>query len=167
MDMVWLVARTKISAERKAAHHIARQGFEYYMPVITTKVMRTKRSVELKTEFLFPGYIFVRSDGRWRCLMGTWGLIGVITFGGEPAIVPDDIIDQLREREDLEGRVQLPPRPVSRFRPGQLVQVRSGPFEGKIGIYEGSSTRERERILLDILGGRTTVLIAGSCLDAA
>ena len=69
--------------------------------------------------------------------------------GEVPAHMADDIIDAIRGRE-VDGLIVLPRAP--RLKPGQQVKVLRGAFEGKIGIYEGMSGLDRERILLDLLG---------------
>jgi hypothetical protein len=38
--------------------------------------------------------------------------------------------------------------------------ITAGPFGGMSGLYAGQSTRERELILLDLLGRQTPVTIA-------
>ena len=65
----------------------------------------------------------------------------------------DDIIDAIRGRE-VDGLIVLPRAP--RLKPGQQVKVLRGAFEGKIGIYEGMSGLDLERILLDLLGRKVS-----------
>ena len=43
---------------------------------------------------------------------------------------------------------------------GAKVKVTAGPFGGMSGLYAGQSTRERQLILLNLLGRQTPVTIA-------
>jgi transcription antitermination factor NusG len=43
---------------------------------------------------------------------------------------------------------------------GTKVRITAGPFGGMSGLYAGMSTRERERVLLHVLGGQRPVEIA-------
>jgi transcription antitermination factor NusG len=61
------------------------------------------------------------------------------------------------------GFVRLPEgrgSPVKRqIAIGAKVRIASGPFGGMSGLYAGQSTRERELVLLNLLGGQRPVLI--------
>lgn len=145
---MWLVAKTEPKKERWVAENIARQGYSYYLP-------QYKDGKHVK--FLFPSYIFCHTNGPWTFLSGTYGVLYVLTFGNKPGIVQDEVIQAIKDQEDEFGYVTIPediPPPLQR---GQRVLLRSGPFSGYIGIYEGQSSRDRERILLDLLGGKKVV----------
>ena len=51
--------------------------------------------------------------------------------GFAPAIVPDAVVASLKARE-VSGLIELPP-PPPRFRRGDYVRVRRGPFANKSG----------------------------------
>ena len=44
------------------------------------------------------------------------------------------------------------------------MKITAGPFGGHLGLYQGQSTRDRERILLNILGSQRPVLIASNLI---
>jgi hypothetical protein len=46
------------------------------------------------------------------------------------------------------------------------VKIISGPFGGLAGIYQGMTTRDRELVLLRVLGGQRPVAIASAALGA-
>jgi transcription antitermination factor NusG len=101
----------------------------------------------------FPGYMFVSADldilgmNAFNWVPGTRGLVN---FGGEPAIVPERLIQELKERvieiEEAGGLV------FETFQPGDAVHIVSGPFAGYDGIFDtrlpGS---ERVQVLLAFL----------------
>lgn len=169
----WFVVRTHHKREPWACENISRQGADYYLPLIieNTRTSRKKGPavVEARPRSLFPGYVFVKTEGQWRFLLGTFGVIGVIMQGADPAVVPEQIIADLRAREDANGIIQLPGRPEglsSRFKVGDQVRVAEGPYSGYIGIYDGVKSKEREQVLLDFLGRKTRVLIGIEHLES-
>jgi hypothetical protein len=63
------------------------------------------------------------------------------------------------------GYVRLPEVPAAPARRviavGSKVKITGGsPFSGWTGLYVGQSTRDREKVLLNLLGGQRHVLIA-------
>jgi transcriptional antiterminator RfaH len=120
---------------------------------------------------LFRGYIFVRVIEQWRSLDRTLGVLGLIKFGDAPAHCPNAEVEALLARADSGGVIRLPPRPPAAptrtFAPGARVKISDGPFKGFAGLYAGMSRRDRELVLIDLLGRKTTVEIAAASLVAA
>ena len=85
--------------------------------------------------------------------------------GTQPARLHDSVVSELRSREK-QGFVRLP-RPPATFRPGQRVRIVRGSFEGQFGIYDGMSGKERERVLLDLLGQAVPVVLPTLALASA
>ena len=131
-------------------------GFEVFLPLV-----QTKRA----SQPLFSGYFFCRIVDRWRSINSTFGVLCLVRVGDCPARCPDHEIDSLKAMIDGHGFVRLPEvreaSPVRRKTAiGTSVKVTAGPFGGMSGLYAGQSTRERELILLNLLGRQTPVTIA-------
>jgi transcription antitermination factor NusG len=128
-----------------------------------------KRNVDIeRAKCVFPSYIFVRPvKGQWRFLLGTFGVAGVIMQGDVAARLPDKEIIKIRALEDKNGLVVFPSKPqnVGRFKVGDTVRISSGVYSGYVGIYDGTSPHEREKVLLDYLGRKTRILIGSECLE--
>jgi len=100
-------------------------------------------------EVLFPGYIFALCDAEllFRKLLFTRGVAYVVSFGGRPAEVSDDLIEALRRR--TESKAVIPP---VAFKRGDPVVIQSGVFRDLIGIFERETPdHERVQILLNTL----------------
>ena len=160
----WVVAVTKSQRERWAAENVQRQGFDYYLPQTLSEPQPQRAQ---KPECLFPRYLFVRTNGRWRCLLGTFGVIGLVMQGEAPATMTEETLERLKAREDANGFIRLPSDPQQKFRAGDAVRISSGSFSGCKGIYQRTDSKERARILLDYLGRRTPILIGEELLEAA
>jgi len=162
----WYLVHTRPHAERKAAEHLLRQGFETYVPRYF-KRRRHARRIETVVAPLFPRYLFVTVDmmtQRWLAIRSTIGVSALVSWGDKPAEVPQYIIQDLRSRE-VGGMVALDQRP--RFAPGDRVRIIDGVFAGCLGLFEDMSDRERVAVLLDMLGRKVRVLIDDLSVAAA
>lgn len=150
-SVYWTVAATKGSDEERAAHHVERQGFKFYLPRIVMHYgSRSKR------EFLFPGYIFIQINKHWHSLFGTRGIRHLFMCSGMPTRMPDSDMVDMRSRENDDGLVELPPP----LRIGDHIEVTgTGPFNGKSGVLKGMLSRDRCFVLLNMLGRSTPVML--------
>lgn len=160
----WGVVWTQPSAEQRALRNAQRQGFTCLSPMCReTVVLRGRRTERVRP--LFPRYIFVSIVARWRSLLGTHGVAGLVMSGDHPAWVPDAYIDELRSRADSRGLVPLSPPP--KFLPNERVRCRDGALSDKIGIFEGTAALDRVRVLFDLLGRKVLVDLPEGDLVAA
>lgn len=165
-DARWFVAQTHLRAEAKAAAQLIRQGFQVYLPRFS-KRRRHARRVDVVGAPLFPRYLFVSVDmatQRWLSIRSTIGVAHLICNGDTPAVVQNCIVDELRQRENEHGFIQLPKRP---FQLGEELRVVEGAFSGTLGLYEGMSDAERITILLDLLGRKVRVSLDFESVTAA
>ena len=148
----WYAACTKSSAEQIARSNLAAQGFEVYLPMM--KIGRRVRNLGWGEfiEPLFPGYLFVRFDPTTKSaapIRSTKGVTGLVRFGADPATIPDEIIAELRERENSSG---LHVDSTARLAPGDKVRMVQGPFAGFVATLEHSDGGARVAVLLAALG---------------
>jgi transcription antitermination factor NusG len=161
----WAALRVVPGHDRLAAESVALAGFETFTPKI-----RVRCAARWRTVPLFAGYFFVRVVDRWRILERTMGVAGVVKFGAAPARCPDEEIAKLLERSDPDGVIRLQARPSHAsprqriIAPGAQVAIAGGPFRGLNGVYVGMSARERELILLNVLGASRPVEIAAGLI---
>jgi transcriptional antiterminator RfaH len=158
MPAFWGVVRSLPKREAFAAERLRMDGgFEVFLPLV-----QTKRA----SQPLFSGYFFCRIVDRWRSINSTFGVLCLVRVGDCPARCPDHEIDSLKAMIDGHGFIRLPeapPPPVRRaIAIGARVRIASGPFGGMSGLYAGQSTRERELVLLNVLGGQRPVAIAAN-----
>lgn len=163
----WFVAHTQPHAEAKASVHLDRQGFEIYLPRYL-KRRRHARKIETVAAPLFPRYLFVAVDiaaQRWRSICSTVGVARLVCNGDNPTVVPEGIVEALKDREDVDGFIKLESRPL--FSPGDEVRVLDGAFSSCLGLFEGMAERERVAILLDLLGRKVRVVLDAALVAAA
>ncbi|MDX1616864.1 MAG: transcription termination/antitermination NusG family protein [Candidatus Promineifilaceae bacterium] len=153
MSLSWYALHTKPHKERSVAERLRAQGIEVYYPNLRVTPVNPRAR---KQRPYFPGYLFVRLDleemGE-NALRWTPGCHGLVSFGGEPASVPDNLIAILEKR--VREYVQSDSEQRRDFEPGDRVRVTTGPFEGYEAIFEGRlSGRQRVQVLLSLLRRR-------------
>jgi len=150
--MKWYVIRTKPRQEQRALVNLENQDITAYLPQLTLQKVRRGKRVPV-TEPLFPGYVFAQLDdyaGRFHKIRSTFGVQKMLTFGEQPATVPDALIDELKQLEH-DPVTQNTAEHQSSVQVGDQVEIASGPFAGfvaKIIELDGDS---RCIVLLDWL----------------
>lgn len=105
---------------------------------------------------LFPGYLFVPQIEHWGPICNTVGVRALIMAGDHPARVPGKVIVGWRSKE-RGGLVQLPPPP--RFRSGERLTITQGSLKYRSVVYAGMSGKDRERVLIEMLGQFVTIIV--------
>lgn len=162
----WFVVHTRASNEERAAHHLAFQGFETYLPRYR-KTRRHARRVQEVLRPLFPRYLFVRLNldvEHWRSINGTLGVNHVICHGNRPQAVPDGVVAAIIARETSPGIVELDP---PKFRPGEAVRIERGAFADSVGLFLEMADSKRVVLLLDLMGRAVRATASVSDLAAA
>jgi len=154
--MPWSVLQCEPQRERLVRLLLMRKNFETYLPRI-----RVRQRIQL----LFPSYLFVWIDQQWSACLFCPHVTQMLMSGGHPARLPENFVHELKNRE-RGGFVRLP-RPSAAFRLGQRVRITRGSFEGQLGVYDGMSGKERERVLLDLLGQAVPVVLPTLALASA
>lgn len=148
--MHWYLVYTKPRQEKCALENLQRQGFQCYLPTFLSEKLH-QGSLKVFDEPLFPRYLFIRlsqgdSAPSWAPIRSTKGVSRLVTFGAEPAKVPDSMVEALRAKE-----VSLKAEPARLFRPGECLRVIEGPFAGIEGIYQMADGENRVIVLIELL----------------
>jgi transcriptional antiterminator RfaH len=147
--MHWIVARCELQRTHVARMYLMRENLETYVP----RIKQHGRIIDM-----FGAYLFVRAGDQWYGIRWTVGVQQILMSGEKPARLSDDVVAAIRGRE-VNGIVTLPRAP--RLKPGQKVRVVRGSFQDKIGVYDHMVGRDREAILLHLLGQQVRVVLPG------
>jgi transcriptional antiterminator RfaH len=80
-------------------------------------------------------------------------VVGLVSFGGEPAIVPDNLVHGIRQR--VEEIAVAGGEVFDGLKAGDTVKINFGPFEGYEAIFDARLPgSERVRVLLELLNAR-------------
>jgi transcriptional antiterminator RfaH len=154
----WYVVQTKPRQESVAVENLERQGYATYCPQMAQAKRRRQRWQKV-IEPLFPRYLFIRlAEGidNFAPIRSTIGVLNMVRFGGQPAMIPQQVIDNIHKQEQI-----LLAEPVEHpnWQTGDRVQVIDGPFAGLNGIFQKLNSQERVIILLNLLGQENSVAV--------
>ncbi len=151
----WYVVHTQPHRERRAAANLERQGTRVFLPLIR-KTVRHARQFRTVTAPFFARYLFVElvfGHDRWRHVNSTYGVSRLIMEGDGPKPAPPGVVEGLLARVDRDGVVAT----AATLKPGQRLEILTGPFAGLTGRLLTLDDRERVQMLLDVLGNGTRV----------
>lgn len=146
----WYTIRTKPHHEQIVFNYLRSQEIDSFLPMVKVNPVNPRAR---KQRPYFPGYLFVHCDliqlGANK-LNYAPGAQHLVSFDGEPAVVPQLMIEQLQQRlfeiESAGGLV------FDQLEPGDKVKIVRGPFAGFEAIFNARlSGKERVEVLLAFL----------------
>ncbi len=154
----WYVIRAKPRRERFVHDQLTGQALEVFFPAVKVHPVNPRSATE---RAYFPGYLFVHIDlaavgaNRLRWMPS---VIGLLEFGGEPAMVPEALVTQLKHRvASIQAAGGLV---FADLKKGDLVKITSGPLAGYEAIFDlRLKGADRVRVLLELLRRQVTVEI--------
>jgi transcriptional antiterminator RfaH len=156
MAYYWYALRSKSRKEDAVFRQLQSQGHEVFYPCLRVHPVNPRSR---KIVPYFPGYLFVEIDLEQSGVsVFQWmpHTLGLVSFGGEPSIVPENLILAIQKRVDeinaAGGEI------FDGLKPGDAVWINEGPFHGYEAIFDGRLPgSERVRVLLEFLGNRRKV----------
>jgi transcriptional antiterminator RfaH len=152
MALFWYALQSKPNKERILWEQVRARMIEVFFPRYRIEP-KNPRAQRLKP--YFPRYMFVHSDLE-KVGMSTFNhmpfAIGLVCFGGEPATIPDALIQALKQRihEIEQSKKTL----FNKYQKGDRIRIREGPFEGYLGLFdEQLQGQERVRVLIEFIHG--------------
>jgi len=140
----WYVVQTKPRQEYRALENLVNQGYECVLPEYQCERLRQRVRV-LRNEPLFPRYLFIRLDTvsmNWGPIRSTYGVVGLVRFGGVPAAMPEGLVEAMMNRGAPQQHL---------FSAGDRVCITAGPFAGLEGIFDQDDGVARVVILLEFM----------------
>lgn len=146
----WHAVYVKSRAEKKAQLDLQGQGIETYLP-LQRKLRQwsdRKKWVELP---VMAGYLFVKVCRKeYDLVLQSNNVVSYVRFEGKAAIVPDAQIEYLKlmlSQDVTEVEITR-----EKLKPGQMVEVISGPMIGLKGKLQKMKGKSKVAIELEQLG---------------
>ncbi len=146
----WYVFRSKPRKEDFLYEQLRQREIEAYYPEVSVQPVNPRAR---KNKPYFPGYLFIHVDLEKEKLSDLkWmpGAIGLVSFGKEPAWVPDSLVNTIRKQvtainaaggENIVGLLS-----------GDEVIIQGGPFAGYKAIFDLSLPgSERVQVMLKLI----------------
>ena len=144
----WYAIYTRSRYEKKVAGLLEEHGITAYLPL--TKTLRQwsdrKRLVEVP---LFNSYIFIFSEPHLvYTALQVEGAIYVVKFAGQPAVIPDEQIENLKILLNSSTKFEIC---FAEFSLGEHVEVIDGPLCGVQGVFVEYHGKKRVLIRMDAI----------------
>ena len=154
--MNWYALRSKARKEEVVWRQVRTAGYDVFYPRIKVQPVNPRAR---KLKAYFPGYMFVRVDIEHVGISAFQWMphaMGLVCFGDEPAIVPDNLIHAIRKRVDeisaAGGELFVG------LNPGDTIVISDGPFAGYEAIFDARlQGSERVRVLLQLLNSQRQI----------
>lgn len=130
----WFVIHTHPQQEERAEENLKTLNLETFFPISSQRRLRADRRRLQVLRPLFPRYLFARfvvSDMLHKVRF-TRGVNDVVSCGGKPAPVDNEIISTIKSRIGADGTINLD-EPLE---PGTKVKIENGPFKDFSAIFE-------------------------------
>ena len=153
MSVNWYVLHSKPNKEELLWEQLSMRKVEAFHPRIHAQPVNPRSR---KVKPYFPGYVFVHVDldlVGLTVLQRMPGATGLVSFGNQPSLVPDALIQAVKKKVDAINAAggEL----LHDLKQGDLVEIQSGPFAGYEAIFDARLPgSERVRVLLKLLQGR-------------
>lgn len=150
----WYALYTRHQHEKSVAGSLSSRGVEVFLPLYEEIRCWSDRRKRLNVP-LFPCYVFVRSSlNRKHDILATAGVHDFVSFGNNPASIPQSEMEHLRSAARLAS---IEPHPFLRY--GDWVRVKVGPFQGMEGYLLRRKSQTRLVLSVEILQKSASVEI--------
>ncbi len=150
MSKNWYALRVKPHKEKAIYQWLRGEGIEGYLPLVRVQPKNPRAATQKP---YFPGYLFFFANlEQLGANKFNWfpGAIGIVEFGGIAAVVPANLITDLRQLlaqiEEAGGLAKY------EFEPGDVVRIVDGPLSGYEAVFDlHLPGKDRVQVLLAIL----------------
>lgn len=145
----WYALYTKPHKEYLVQEVLRNNGIETYIPQIAVVVRRRDRR---SMKPFLPQYLFAHFDPNEQPFVDvcwTPGLRHIVSAGGNPVVVPDEVVMYLRRRLEHMQTTDVPDAP---FQKGEVIRIARGPLEGLEAIFDQQITpKGRVLVFLNVM----------------
>ena len=144
--MPWFVIYTKPRNEKKVAERLEKLGIIVYCPLVTQIKQWSDRKKKVQAP-LFNSYLFVCLEDKERQnVFQVSGVVRYLFWLGKPAEVRNEEIEILKE--SLKGVMSSVE--VTTIHAGDILNIPSGPFQGKEGVVKHINKNSLQLILKEL-----------------
>lgn len=155
----WYAVQYNPGEQHLARAGIHRLGFSTFLPLVRISVPDRRLGQRIVTVPAFAGYLFAEwgHGAIWQRVLSRPGVSGILRpigdLRGSPLPVPGAYMASLLSRASDGGVIEdISVAPVqAALKPGAVVRLTDGPFEGHMGLCQMSTT-QRVTVLLNVMG---------------
>ena|ERR1043166_9746817 len=160
----WYAVRTKPKEEDRADFNLRAHRVETFAPKLRELRTTEYGGPRYTIKHLFPPYIFAyfSLETQLHNVNYTRGVQKVVSFGGTPVSINDEVINLIKDKVDEDGFVCL----HEELKPGDMVRINAGPLQSLVGVFQRKlSDKQRVEILLNAINYQSHLLIDREMVD--
>ena len=145
----WHLLQCKPREEQRANTNLLNQGYTTFLAEVTESKKTSNGFKEVKTP-LFPGYLFIKLNKQtdnWANIRSTRGVNKLVSFGLNPGVVPDTIIEAVKKQTKANNNKETYP-----FEKGDKVSIATGPFKELQAVFDVRNDQQRAWVFLELMG---------------
>tara|TARA_B100001029_G_C15012987_1_gene425426 strand:- start:760 stop:1302 length:543 start_codon:yes stop_codon:yes gene_type:complete len=164
-NLRWFLIYTKPRQEKRAKENLNNQGIQVLLPLYLHIGLKKLESVKP----IFPRYLFVQIDldkVNWASIKSTKGVSNLVFFGEKPAFVDKTLVKEIEAKLDSQSvyRGNISTRVLKK---GDKVQINKGPMKGVEAIFLSKNSKNRVKILIEILRTSTIASISETSISSS
>jgi len=153
MGKLWYAVYSQPNKEDSLWRQLQRRSIEVFYPRIRVKPVNPRSR---KIRAYFPRYLFVNVDLEEigvSTLQYIPFAVGVVSFGSEPAIIPENLIQSIKQK--VEEIDQAGGETLIDLKRGDQIVIDNGPFIGYEAIFDlRLPDSDRVQVFLKMLSDR-------------
>ena len=144
--MPWFALYTRPKNEKKVTEQLVKLGIEVYCPLVTQVKQWSDRKKKVETP-LISSYVFVNLEEKERNkVFEAFGVVRYLFWLGKPAIIRDEEIYLLKDSlKEVISSFE-----ISEIKPGDVMNISRGPFQGKEGVVKVVEKNKIQLILKEL-----------------
>ncbi len=144
--MPWYAVYTRPKNEKKVTDQLVKLGIEVYCPLVTQVKQWSDRKKKVETP-LISSYVFVNLEEKDRDkVFEAFGVVRYLFWLGKPAIIRDEEIYLLKDSlKEVISTFE-----ISEIKPGDVLNISRGPFQGKEGVVKAVEKNKIQLILKEL-----------------
>ena len=144
--MPWFALYTRPKNEKKVTEQLVKLGIEVYCPLVTQVKQWSDRKKKVATP-LISSYVFVNIEEKDRNkVFEAFGVVRYLFWLGKPAVIRDEEIYLLKDSlKEVISTFE-----ISEIKPGDMMNISRGPFQGKEGIVKAVEKNKIQLILKEL-----------------
>lgn len=144
--MPWFALYTRPKNEKKVTEQLVKLGIEVYCPLVTQVKQWSDRKKKVETP-LISSYVFINIEEKDRNIVfEAFGVVRYLFWLGKPAIIRDEEIYLLKDSlKEVISTFE-----ISEIKPGDMMNISRGPFQGKEGVVKAVEKNKIQLILKEL-----------------
>jgi len=162
-EIIWVLIYTKVKQEIKASENLRKQGFKTFLPLIAPSNKNTEFNSPMP---VFPRYFFAQINlglDNWTSINSSYGVSCIVMFSEKFTSIPDNIIKLIQTKLD-DSDIYNEDVMVVDYQKGDQVLIKEGRFAGIDAIFLSKKSKDRVRLLLNLLNTSVVAEITKSDL---